>query len=64
MVEGLLVLLLCQAVGTLLADWLHLQVPGAVLGMLLLLALALATTTAAGKALAAAAVPAAEVVGA
>lgn len=41
MVEGLLVLLLCQAVGTLLADWLHLQVPGAVLGMLLLLAILL-----------------------
>ncbi len=41
MVEGLLVLLLCQVVGTLLAGWLHLELPGAVLGMLLLLAMLL-----------------------
>ena len=39
MVEGLLVLLLCQVVGTMLAGWLHLELPGAVLGMLLLLAM-------------------------
>lgn len=37
MIEGLLGLLLCQVVGTFLADWLHLKVPGPVLGMLLLL---------------------------
>lgn len=39
MIEGLLVLLLCQVIGTFLAAVLHLQVPGAVIGMLLLLAL-------------------------
>lgn len=39
MIEGLLGLLACQLVGTLLANTFHLKVPGAVLGMLLLLAL-------------------------
>lgn len=41
MVEGLLVLLVCQGVGTLLASWLHLRVPGAVIGMLMLLVILL-----------------------
>lgn len=39
MIEGLLILLLCQLAGTLVADTLHLPIPGAVLGMLLLLGL-------------------------
>lgn len=39
MIEGLLILLLCHLAGTLVADTLHLPIPGAVLGMLLLLGL-------------------------
>lgn len=39
MIEGLLLLLLCQLVGTLISSTLHLPIPGAVLGMLLLLGL-------------------------
>ena len=38
MIEGLLVLLVCQIVGELAVRTLHLAVPGPVLGMLLLLA--------------------------
>ena len=39
MIEGLLILLLCQLAGTLVAETLHPPIPGAALGMLLLLGL-------------------------